>query len=111
MWPQEKNFEKAANDFRSALFYLKIYPTKEQSVNNSAGMIASTKENLNQCLNVISFDKTSSARYKKAEELRAMGNFSAAAYEFAEASQNESKAADANTQIADLLKLLIFLFV
>lgn len=103
---QEKNFEKSANDFRSALFYLKIFPTKEQTVHNSAGMIASTKENLNQCLNVISFDKTSSSRYKKAEELRAMGNFSAAAYEFSEAAQNESKSADANTQIADLLKLL-----
>jgi len=103
---QERNFEKAANDFRSAIFYLKIFPTKEQAVSNATGMIASTKENLNQCLNVISFDKTSSSRYKKAEELRAMGNFSAAAYEFFEASQNESKAADANIQIADLLKLL-----
>ena len=29
---QEKNYEKSANDFRSALFYLKIYPTKDQTV-------------------------------------------------------------------------------
>jgi len=29
---QEQNYEKAANDFRSALFYLKMYPTKEQAV-------------------------------------------------------------------------------
>lgn len=103
---QEKNYEKAANDFRSAIFYLKIYPTKEQAVQNSAGMITSATENLNQCLKVISFDTTAGARYKKAEELRAIGNFSASAYEFSRAAQSEKLAADANMQIADLLKLL-----
>ena len=103
---QEKNYDKAANDFRSAICYLKIYPNKEQAVQNSAGMIASATENLNQCLKVISFDTTPSGRYQRAEELRAMGNFSAAAYEFSRAAQSEKLAADANTQIADLLKLL-----
>ena len=103
---QEKNYDKSANDFRSALFYLKLFPTKEQAVANSASMIASAMENLNQCLKVTSFDKTAAARYKKAEELRAMGNFSASAYEFFEASKNEALAADANIQIADLMKLL-----
>ncbi len=103
---QEKNYDKSANDFRSALFYLKMFPTKDQAIANSASMIASANENLNQCLRVVGFDKTASTRYKKAEELRAMGNFSAAAYEFSQAAQSESKAADANIQIADLLKLL-----
>ena len=103
---QEKNFDKSANDFRSALFYLKMFPTKEQAVQNSAAMIASANENLNQCLKVISFDKTSSSRYKKAEELRAIGNFSAAAYEFSQAAKSENLAAQANVQIADLMKLL-----
>ena len=103
---QEKNFEKAANDFRSALFYLKIYPNRQQSVQNSTGMITSATENLNQCLKVISFDTTAGSRYKKAEELRAIGNFSAAAYEFSRAAQNEKLAADASMQVADLLKLI-----
>ena len=103
---QEKNYDKAANDFRSALFYLKLYPTKEQAVQNSTGMIASANENLNQCLKVISFDRTAKSRYKKAEELRAIGNFSAAAFEFYQAAQNETLAADANVQIADLMKVL-----
>ncbi|MBR2431270.1 tetratricopeptide repeat protein [bacterium] len=83
-----------------------MYPTKSQTVQNSASMIASANENLNQCLRVISFDRTASSRYKKAEELRAMGNFSASAYEFSQAAQSEKLAADANIQIADLLKLL-----
>ena len=103
---QEKNYEKAANDFRSALFYLRMYPTKEQTVQNSAAMIASANENLNQCLNVMSFDKTAASRYKEAEELRAIGNFSAAAFEFSQAAQNEKLSAQANEQIADLMKLL-----
>ena len=103
---QEKNYDKAANDFRSALFYLKMYPENEQAIQNSVGMISSAASNLNQCLKVISFDTTPSARYKRAEELRAMGNFSAAAYEFSKAAENSNLAADANVQIADLMKLL-----
>ena len=103
---QEKNYEKSANDFRSALFYLKIYPTDDQKVQNSSAMIASANENLNQCLKITSFDKTASARYKKAEELRAMGNYSAAAYEFSQAAKSENITADAYIQIGDLLKIL-----
>ena len=103
---QEKNYDKAANDFRSALFYLKIYPSKEQTIQNSASMIASATTNLNQCLKVISFDTTPASRYKRAEELRAIGNFSAAAFEFLKAAESEKLAGDANTQIADLLKVL-----
>lgn len=103
---QEKNYDKSANDFRSALFYLKMFPTKEQSIQNSASMIASANENLNQCLKVTGFDKTASSRYKKAEELRAIGNFSAASFEFSQAAQNEGLAGQALIQIADLMKLL-----
>jgi len=103
---QEKNYEKSANDFRSALFYLKIYPTKEQNVQNSSAMIASANENLNQCLKVIGFDKTGASRFKKAEELRAMGNFSAAAFEFSQSAQNENLTAQSYFQIGDLLKIL-----
>ena len=103
---QEKNYDKAANDFRSALFYLKMYPTREQAVQNSSAMIASANENLNQCLKVISFDRSPSSRYKRAEELRAMGNFSAAAYEFSKAAESETYKGEANNQIAELMKLL-----
>ena len=103
---QEKNYDKSANDFRSALFYLKMFPTKEQTIANSASMIASANENLNQCLKVTGFDKTAGSRYKKAQELRAIGNFSASAFEFLQATQNEKFAGDANVQIADLMKLL-----
>ncbi|MCQ2738755.1 MAG: tetratricopeptide repeat protein [bacterium] len=103
---QENNYDKAANDFRSAIFYLKMYPTKEQMVQNSSSMIASSVENLNQCLKVIGFDTSATSRYSKAEELRTTGNFSAAAYEFSKAGENSNLASKANAQIADLMKLL-----
>lgn len=103
---QEKNYEKAANDFRSAIFYLKMYPSKEQTIQNSSAMIASANENLNQCLKVIGFDRTASSRYKMAEELRAIGNLSAASYEFSKAAENEKLASDAYCQIAELMKIL-----
>ena len=103
---QEKNFDKAANDFRSALFYLKIYPQNEQDIQNSVGMISSAVSNLSQCLKVTGFDTTSSNRYKKAEELRASANFSAAGYEFFKAAENNKFMSDANAQVGDMLKLL-----
>ena len=102
----EKNYTKAANDFRSALFYLKIYPQNEQDIQNSSGMISSAVSSLNQCLKVSSFDTTASNRYKTAEELRASANFSAAGYEFSKAAENPSLASEANSQVADMLKLL-----
>lgn len=102
----EKNYDKAANDFRSALFYLKMYPDDERDIQNSIGMIQSATGNLSQCLKVMSFDTTPSARYKKAEELRAIANFPAASYEFSKAAESENFSSDANTQIGDLMKLL-----
>ena len=102
----EKQYEKAANDYRSALFYLKIYPDNEQDIQNSIGMIQSASANLNQCLKVISFDSTPSARYKKAEELRGISNLTAAAYEFSKAAESSKYASDANIQVGDLLKVL-----
>ena len=102
----EKDYDKAANDFRSALFYLKMYPDNERDVQNSIGMIQSASGNLNQCLKVMGADTTPSARYKKAEELRAVANFPAASYEFGKAAENDTYTADGNAQIGDLMKLL-----
>lgn len=102
----EKDYNKAANDFRSALFYLKMYPDNEQDVQNSIGMIQSANGNLNQCLKVMGSDTTASARYKKAEELRAIANFPAAAYEFSKAAENEMFTSEGNAQVGDLMKLL-----
>ena len=102
----EKNYDKAANDYRSALFYLKLYPDNDRDVQNSVGMIQSATANLNQCLKVISFDKMPDARFKKGEELMAVANFSAASYEFSKAAESDKYSSEANAQIGDLMKLL-----
>ena len=102
----EKDYEKAANDFRSALFYLKMYPSNEQDIQNSIGMIQSANGNLNQCLKVSGFDTTADSRLKKAEQLRAMANFSAASYEFSKVAENEKYAFESYSQIGDMMKLL-----
>ena len=102
----EKDYEKAANDFRSALFYLKMYPDNEQDIQNSIGMIQSAYGNLNQCLKVMGTDTTAGARFQKAESLRAAANFPAASYEFAKAAESERYASEGNIQIGDLMKLL-----
>jgi len=102
----EKDYDKAANDFRSALFYLKMYPDNERDIENSISMIQSASGNLNQCLKVTGTDTTAGARFKKAEELRAVANFSAASYEFAKAAENPSYTSEGNAQIGDLMKLL-----
>lgn len=103
---QEHNYDKAANDFRCALFYLKIFPVKEQAIQNSTLMITSANENLNQCLKVTGFDRTASSRMKKAEELRAIANLEASAYEYLKASESGTYKAEAYEQIAELLKIL-----
>lgn len=102
----EKDYSKAANDFRSALFYLQMYPENQQDVQNSIGMIQSANGNLNQCLKVMGTDTTAGARYKKAEELRAIANFPAAAYEFSKAAESEKYSSEGNAQVGDLMKLL-----
>lgn len=103
---QEKKYENAANDFRSALFYLKMFPNKDQTVQNSAAMTASATENLNQCLKVTGFERSAASRFKKAEELQAIGNLSAAAYEFSKSAEDPKFAADSYTKIAELMKIL-----
>lgn len=103
---QTKDYGKAADDFRSAIFYLNMYPSSEQAVQNSIGMVSSASSNLNQCLKVLSFDTTPGSRYKKAEDLRAIGNLSAAAYEFNKAAESDKYKSDSYSQIGDIVKIL-----
>lgn len=101
---KEKNWSKAADDYRSALFYMQIYPTANTSQTSSA--IGPVTQNLNACLNMLKFDRSPQSRYSKAKELRAEGNFSAAAYEFNQALGEKEYIKDCYTQTGDIMKLL-----
>ena len=100
----EKNWEKAANDYRSAIFYMQMYPDKDKA--QVASVYEQVYQNLNTCLNMLKFDKSPASRYAKAKELRAEGDFSAAAYEFNQSLGEKSQIKDSYTQIGDIMKIL-----
>ena len=83
----ENNYEKSANDFRAALFYLKYYP-EDGDLSSSASAIATTVENLEQCMNTLGQSKAPQQRYNRGVELRKNGNLPAAGYEFFAAAEN-----------------------
>ena len=83
----ENNYEKSANDFRAALFYLKYYP-EDRDIASSAGAISTTVDNLEQCMNSLGQSKAAQQRYNRGVELRKNGNLPAAGYEFFAAAEN-----------------------
>ena len=102
-----KDYDKAANDYRSALFYLEVYPTS-QAMQNASQVTSDVKDNLEKCFVETKFDKSSYSRYKKADEIRNNGlnDYAAAAYEFYRASLigDSNIVKNANRNIADIIK-------
>lgn len=102
----EKNYKKAANDYRAALFYLLYYPTDKQIRSSSMAHIEQIRTNLNNCLGAINFDPSAENRFQTAKQLRAEGNFAAAAYEFNQALSDTRYIKDSLEQTGDIMKLL-----
>lgn len=101
----DKDYKKAADDYRAALFYLVYYPNANQ-VKNSSQAIVQVTSNLNQCMNSINFDTSAKNRFSTAKQLRAEGNFAAAAYEFNQALADKSLIKESFQQTGDIMKLL-----
>lgn len=101
----ENNYEKAADDYRAALFYLVYYPTANQA-KNSAQAIVQVTSNLNKCLSSTNFNTSAANRFQKAKQLRAEGNFAAAGYEFNQTLSDTSLLKDSFQQTGDIMKLL-----
>ncbi len=102
---KDKAWAKAADDFRSALFYLSYYPAQNH-INNSASSIDKIEANLDRCLEYMNFDNSPEARYSTAKKLRAEGNFPAAAYEFNQSLGSKNLQKDSFEQVGDIMKLL-----
>lgn len=102
----DKNWEKAANDYRNALFYLEYYPNNQDAINNSANITAQVTSNLEKCLNAINYDRSPQNRYNTATKLRAIPNFGAAAYEFAQSLGDKSLQKSSFEQIGEILETL-----
>lgn len=101
----DKDYKKAADDYRAALFYLVYYPSANQ-VKNSSQAIVQVSSNLNRCLNTINFDTSAQNRFNTAKQLRAEGNFAAAAYEFNQALADTAFIKESFEQTGDIMKLL-----
>lgn len=102
---KDRNWNKAADDYRSALFYLMYYPAPNY-VQNSAAAITQVQENLEKCLDAANFDISSQNRFNTAKKLRAEGNFPAAAYEFTQALGSRDLQKSSFEQIGDIMKIL-----
>ena len=100
----EKNYEKAADDYRSALFYLAMYPNTN-NIKNSSHAITQVNGNLDKCIELTKFDTTPKSRFEKAKQLRASGEFAAAAYEFSQSLGDKSYIKESFKQIGDIMKL------
>lgn len=102
---KDKAWAKAADDYRSALFYLMYYPNPS-AVQNSAQAINQVTNNLDRCLDEINFDRNPQNRFNTAKQLRAQGNFAAAAYEFNQSLGNKNLQKSSFEQIGDIMKIL-----
>ena len=102
---KDKNYEKAANDYRSSLFYLTYY-TSNEVAQNSATTIGKVQNNLEACLTATRFDTSSENRFATAKRLRAEGEFAAAAYEFMQALGSQKLQKDSFEQIASIMKVI-----
>lgn len=102
---KQKDWGKAADDYRSALFYLKYYP-EERDVRNSAQAIDQIISNLDRCLSEIGYNRAAQNRFDTAKRLRAEGNFSAAAYEFNHSLGSKELQKSSFEQIGDIMALL-----
>ena len=102
---KEQNYQKAADDYRSALFYLLYYPNAN-AVKNSSSAIVQVTSNLNSCLSAINFNTSPQNRFNTAKQLRAEGEFAAAAYEFNQALGDKNLIKESFEQTGDIMKLL-----
>lgn len=99
---EERNYKKAADDYRSALFYMLYYP----STITSTQAVPQVTGNLNRCLNAINYDTSASNRFATAKQLRAEGNFAAAGYEFNQTLADRDLQKESFEQVGDIMKLL-----
>lgn len=99
----EHNYRAAADDFRSAIFYLKYYVDKDIAM-NSFSSISSTANSLHYCEKQYGAGGSADAHYKLAEELNATGNFSASMYEYEQIVNEEKYRKVALLRIASMMK-------
>ena len=100
-----KEYMKAMNDLRSALFYLEYYGIKLTD-ESAIAAIKDNTNNLNQLYRQTQIATNLKNRYQIAKNIRAEGEFAASAYEFIQSSQDTEIQEDCYTQIGELYTIL-----
>lgn len=98
-------YQKAANDLRSALFYMKYYDNLAGDYNTTQAM-NSAQENLDALLSTFKADTTAKGRYSAAKTLRAQGDFAASAYEYFQIIDDNNYKKYAYAGIGDVMNIL-----
>ncbi len=96
---------KAMNDLRAGLFYLKYYGNQFTDA-NAQKAISDNENNLRLLYQQTQIAPNLKNRYQIAKNLRRDGDFAASAYEFIQASSENSIKEDSYIQTADILTIL-----
>ena len=100
-----KDYNRAANDLRSSIFYLRYYdntPVDAQYINNLNTM----EHNLENILYAINADQTPKGRFAMGKSLRAQGEFAAAVVEFQKAQQDTNYRKSSLANIGEIYVIL-----
>lgn len=98
-----RDFKKATNDLRAAVFYLKYFQTPTAIDLEKVTII---ENNLNNCLSNQSLSTNPKSRLNEAKKLRGQGLFPQAIVEFIEASKDPSVRALALENTAELFSIM-----
>lgn len=100
---KEHNYKEAANNYRSALFYLQYYVDNDIAL-QSTNSIASTKKSLEYCEKTYGADTSYEGHYKLANELYNAGKLPASMYEYFQIINNNTYRKEALLRIASMMK-------
>lgn len=101
----EANYKDAANDFRSALFYLKYYVEDDVAM-NSLSSISSATNSLRFCEKQYGADLSPAGHFSTAQELDGLGHYAAAMYEYEQVINNYSYRAKSLARIASMMAIM-----
>lgn len=102
---KSSEYQKGANDLRSALFYMKYYDNLAGDYNTTQAM-NSAQNNLDLLLNTFKADTTPKGRYAAAKTLRSQGEFAASAYESFQIINDNSYNKYAYANIGDVMNIM-----
>ncbi len=99
------DLEKAANDYRSAIYYLQYFGKYENSETIKQN-ISLAQQNLNSVLSAKKAKLDSQSRLKKARELRGQGELTSAVVEYIAAAKDRKYAYESYLALGDMMKVI-----